>query len=267
MNFVSPLPFTEALRRFPRRGMPTPMASADLARRVEREILERAFFSSRTEILSALDRYQERITEMVSPRQERRADRVTPENPEGFVTVAPDLAQVRLEMKQLLATEGYTPDPDHAGTLRDLSSDARINLVVEHNVTEAQAYGHHLQALDADFADNFPAQELVRFEAREAQRDWPAIWSEAVAQVGDTDAAAVFQATRRMIARKDSPVWTAISDFGRPWPPFKFGSGMGLRDVSRAEAVDLGLMTRDTQIEPPRLAFNETLPPLAAFPA
>jgi hypothetical protein len=45
-----------------------------------------------------------------------------------------------------------------------------------------------------------------------------------------------------MVALKTSPIWAALSAFGRPWPPFDWGSGMGLDDVDREEAESLGLL-------------------------
>jgi hypothetical protein len=45
-----------------------------------------------------------------------------------------------------------------------------------------------------------------------------------------------------MIALKNDPIWTAISSFGLPYPPYDFNSGMWVRDVSREEAEDLGLI-------------------------
>lgn len=253
---TSPLPFAGALRRFPRALLPTALDSAAL-RQLDAQVRERSFFSARTLMTDVLDTYQKRITEMVSPKQEKRADRVTPTNPEGFVTVAPDAASVRLQVRELLDGVGYSPDADKAGTVQDLASDARINLVLDYNLTEARAYGHQLQNLDPDFADAYPAQELVRFKSRHEPRDWSALWQSACTEAGDDAALAAFRHSGRMAARKDSGVWLAISDFDRPWPPFKYGSGMGLRDVSRSEAMGLGVIDRDSQIAPPRLAFNE----------
>ena len=46
----------------------------------------------------------------------------------------------------------------------------------------------------------------------------------------------------RMIALKDDPVWTKLSAFGTPYPPFDWGSGMGVRDIDRKTAIDLKLI-------------------------
>lgn len=41
------------------------------------------------------------------------------------------------------------------------------------------------------------------------------------------------------------PVATDLSRFGRPYPPFDYGSGMGVEDIDREEAVELGLLPDD----------------------
>ena len=64
-----------------------------------------------------------------------------------------------------------------------------------------------------------------------------------------------------MVALKDDPVWTAISRFGHPYPPFDFGSGMGVEDVSFEDALALGLVKDDYQPpeKSPLKAFNDGL--------
>lgn len=42
----------------------------------------------------------------------------------------------------------------------------------------------------------------------------------------------------------------AIGGLGVPWPPFGFGSGMGLRDVSREEVRELGLPVDEAKLAP-----------------
>lgn len=59
----------------------------------------------------------------------------------------------------------------------------------------------------------------------------------------------------RMIARKDDPIWTAISAFGRPYPPFDYNSGMITREIFRGEAERLKVIKRSDIIK----AQNRTL--------
>lgn len=97
---------------------------------------------------------------------------------------------------------------------------------------------------DPAVLDAFPAQELVRVEPREKPRDWDARWQEAGDAVGWEGASQA-----RMVALKSSPIWVELSEFGLPYPPFDYGSGMGVRDVERAVAVELGLMADDEEAQ------------------
>ena len=45
-----------------------------------------------------------------------------------------------------------------------------------------------------------------------------------------------------MIATKDDPIWTRLSRFNRPYPPFDFEDDMTVDDVSRREAESLGVI-------------------------
>jgi hypothetical protein len=80
-------------------------------------------------------------------------------------------------------------------------------------------------------------------ESRRVPRDWLILWAAAGSAVGWLGAS-----RRSMIALKTSPIWAALSQFGRPWPPFRYGSGMGLDDADRDECEEEGLLPKD---EPP----------------
>ena len=54
----------------------------------------------------------------------------------------------------------------------------------------------------------------------------------------------------RMVALKSDPVWTKISRFGHPYPPFDWGSGMGVEDVSREDVLSLGVIKEDYALPP-----------------
>lgn len=83
-----------------------------------------------------------------------------------------------------------------------------------------------------------PAQELYRAFNRKAPRDWPPIWEQAGGMFYEG----------RMTALKNAEVWSAISRFGMPFPPFDFNSGMSVRDVDRQTAIRLGLIDRDSRV-------------------
>lgn len=142
-------------------------------------------------------------------------------------------SEIRHALRRLLAGENYDPG-DKANTIQDLRTRLRLDLIIKTNVQQARGYIHHLEATAPGAVAAFPAQELVRRRRREIPRNWHERWREAGGR---------FYPGGRMIALKDDPVWTAISRFGTPYPPFDFNSGMGVRDISRSEAVALGIIT------------------------
>ena len=62
-----------------------------------------------------------------------------------------------------------------------------------------------------------------------------------------------------MIALKNDPIWTEISAFRNPYPPFDYNSGMGIRNVPRSEAIRLGVMTAEQKVRPEKRGFNQGL--------
>jgi hypothetical protein len=71
-----------------------------------------------------------------------------------------------------------------------------------------QGYKQFVAANDPDIIDAFPCMELYPLESKDEPHDWGKRW---VAVGGRLYAG-------RMIARKDSPVWTTLSRFSLPYP-------------------------------------------------
>src|SRR6185369_16237886 len=139
---------------------------------------------------------------------------------------------------ELLDSLSYKPVPGEEGTLTDLSSDRRLNVMLDTNIEMAQGYGGWAQGQDKQILDQWPAQELIRvmnFDAvaRGTARDWPGRWD---------DEGGEFFGAGRMIALKNAPIWKDISRFELPYPPFDFNSGMDVQDIERDEAIALGLI-------------------------
>jgi hypothetical protein len=105
----------------------------------------------------------------------------------------------------------------------------------------AQGYGNFVADQDPDRLDAWPAQELYRLESRKVPRDWVGRW---------LDAGGTPTNDGRMIALKNDPIWSEISDFKLPYPPFAFGSGMWVRDISRSEAQELGIIAPNDEVPP-----------------
>jgi hypothetical protein len=62
-----------------------------------------------------------------------------------------------------------------------------------------------------------------------------------------------------MIALKTDPIWEALSRFGQPWPPFDYGSGMGVVAIDADEAIALGLIDEGELLTPSLPEFNARL--------
>lgn len=248
MALNSPIPFREALRRHEvRKVMPTNMGSGEL-REVHQGILQRSFFSARTTLAGYLQEAKSRIGELVDGKT--------------------DIATVRLRLKEELQRLDYSPSAEEAGTIKDLSSDRRLELVIRTNTQVAQNFGHWREGQDAAALDQWPAQELFRAEAREEERDWLSRWREAGESTGPINSGWTITPEGRMVALKNHAIWDQLGSvalfddgLGNPFPPFAFNSGMDVRDIDREEAMELGLIDRDTQIEPETYDFE--LPPEA----
>lgn len=120
-------------------------------------------------------------------------------------------------------------------------SEARANVIIDTNAGLAAGYADCMRTNTYGARLAFPAQELVRVEEREKPRDWHKKW---------VDKGGTIYPGNRMIALKDDPIWTDISAFGVPYPPFDYNSGMGVDDISYDEAVELGVIKPD--YEPPK---------------
>jgi hypothetical protein len=258
MIFDSPVSFAEAVKHLAGKGlMPTGLDSAGI-RALDAGLRRQALFSARTLSTELLGRYKETIGSIINPQQVLR-EGATQTVTEGF-----DPATARLSIKRLLAEQGYRAEPGEEGTIKDLSSDARINLVVSTNVKLAHGAGRFVQQnADADVVDLWPALEFVRFGARKEPRGWQGVnglWIQACRRVMDERAIRAWGATGRMVALKSSGVWFDLgnSDYvdggmDNPYPPFALGSGMSTEEKSREETIELGLLEEGEAVLPARL--------------
>jgi len=230
--FTTPTPWLEAIAsRDLKAVLPTTMSSAELSQ-LPTDLRERSMFSAKTANADYLQKVNDLITRIVSP------EVIGGPGAPRTVT-APgqymDKATARLEMKKTLQSLGYQPDPDQRGTLQDLSSDIRLDLILKTNTEMAQGFGTWYADQDESRLEAWPAQELYRLEDRMQKRDWIGRWLDAGGEISGG----------RMIALKNDPIWTNISAFDLPYPPYDFNSGMWVRDISRSEAIDLNIMAPD----------------------
>jgi len=195
---------------------------------IQAGLRDRAFFSSQIESARILHSARELSSRVAS----------------GDLSVS----DFRLKMRHALYLDNYDPG-DRRGTVKDLLTEKRLDLIVKTNVAQARGYIQHLQATNEGALLAYPCYELVRVAERKQPRNWAARWRNAGGRFFGG----------RMIAVKTDPIWTRISAFGNPFPPFDWGSGMGLDEVGYAEAVKLGVIERGEKIEPPKIDFNGKL--------
>jgi hypothetical protein len=223
----------------PRIPLPTDASSADLSR-LPVAIRQQALFSARLNTMGSLAQIGSEI--------------------QGILSGSRDMSEARRDIRAALRTAGYQPPADAIGGLRDHTSKTRLDLILQQNVRSARGYGKWAADMDPISLDLWPAQELIRIMARRVHRgDWKRRWVEAGGRLGG-----------RMIALKTDPVWVNLNRFGVPYPPYDYGSGMGVLDIDRDTAVKLGLIGETEELTPEPVPFPETsefsLPDLAAMP-
>ncbi len=176
-----------------------------------------------------------------------------------------NVAEQRLRLKQMLARLDYRPELGKEGTLEDLSSNARLNLMLRMNVSMVRNYGQWVAMNQPGALLASPALELIRISPRVNKRFWSRRWNSARADLGDATTATLADGGPQSneinaFALKNDPIWPAISRFGLPYGPFDFGSGMGQREVGYRETVAVGVMKAgDDPIQPTPRGLNTGL--------
>jgi hypothetical protein len=238
MVFAKPISFERAMQTIEIRSLlPTTLSSEELSE-ISSDILDRAFFSARVHDAEIL----QEISDVLDDYTKGRIGQ----------------AEARLVLKRFLAEVSYIP----AGPgIADLTTTARLDLIIETNSSMAAGYGDWLYNQQPAILDQWPAQELFRAAQSKMHRNWrgddgdmpnepiEGRWLEAGGTIYDG----------KMIALRNDDIWVNISRFGTPYPPFDFNSHMRTRLVPRRTAIDIGLIDRDAQIAPQSRRFNETL--------
>lgn len=218
---ISFKPDAKAVSRFEsRRAKPSAMSSSEWER-IASAVREKCFFSARVNNAEVLGKMRDLLGQAID--SNRRDSSKAMLSQDKFIS----------EMKDFLRGNGYAMG---GSKLTDITSRRRLGLIYQMNVDEAREYGRYVRGQDTDLLYEFPAQEFLRIEDRRVPRtNWQARWRAAGGKIYGG----------RMIALKSSEVWTNLSRFGRPYPPFDYGSGMGVEDIDRDEAIKLGLIPDD----------------------
>ncbi len=231
-----------------REVMPTSMGSAEI-RNLDPELRKRSVFSARTTNAA----YLQKIRDVTV----------------GILRGDFGLGQARATLRQTLRAMGYTPEggfadddarnvpPAIEGTIQDLSSFARLDLIVRTQEALMRGAALQLRGMEPDRLNAFPVWEFVRQELREETRNWPERWERAGGPELIADASSEYGG--RFFARKDDlAFWKRLGSsdlfedaLDTAHPPFAFRSGMGWVEIDREEAHTLGLLEEGETIERP----------------
>jgi hypothetical protein len=242
MLFDSPTTLSDALaHQLAKQVLPTSMSSYELER-LAQEIRDRSFFSARTTYADYLSEAQRLTRQLVAPHTIVDPDTLAIRPAQPGETV--NAALVRTRLQQFLKRLDYQPAEGEAGSLTDLSSDRRIDLIIDTQTKMSQGYAKWTADQDTDVLELYPADELYRQIITRVPREWSIRWNEARASLGSSTSAsiAVSDDSGPFIALKNDPIWSAISRFGDPFPPFDYHSGMWVRDADPDEAESLGVL-------------------------
>ncbi|HEX7860814.1 MAG TPA: hypothetical protein VF773_10835 [Verrucomicrobiae bacterium] len=244
-DYSSPTPLQQAVKFLSEK---TPIGSILRSREWEgmpAMLRQRGQFSAGVESVRVLQRIQDSLLESIkNERNAQRADGSAPGtykmNRQKFIA----------DIRQLAIQEGLVPeDPSDDNTLRDFTSEARLDLIYRTQIQQARGYAYWKRGQEPNIIDAWPAQELIRVESRKEPRDWVNRWVEAGGNI----------INGRMVALKNDPIWIRISRFEQPWPPFDFNSGMGVREIDREDAIALGLLEKGEKVVPAEPDFNSNL--------
>ena len=187
---------------------------------VQAGLRDRAFFSATVEDVRVLGAFREAVAKVAAGEMSS--------------------SDAHTAMRDALTAAGYRPpdaEDQGPGGIRNLMNERRLDLIVKTNVEQARGWAQYMEGTTPGALLAYPAQRLVRVRQRRMPRDWSARWKEAGDAVGWQGAC-----RDEFVALKLSPIWAALSRFGNPYPPFDFNSGMGVEDVGRRKARELGLL-------------------------
>jgi len=235
--------------------LPTSLSSREIRAEIAEALRRRSVFSARVTSAEYLQQLREKLAKAA-------AGKMSPES-------------VRIMLQAALRDMGYTPEggfpddddavpPAEAGTLRDISSAARIKLQVD--TAQRQGASLKLKAMGFNGAALYthPGWRFTRRQGRKTAREWGVRWYHAGNAVGWEGAAKT-----EMVALKDSPIWEALGEgeggsesaytdtLGTDFPPFAFNSGMEWERADRATCIRLGLIDGDYDPKPLRVRPGE----------
>ncbi len=201
--------------------LPTDLRTRELAR-LPLQIREQAFFMAGVVRAETLSVFRSAAQDVLS----------------GKLSEQEALRQIR----EGLTRTGYRAGDGQEGTIKDLNTVRRQLVSLRTSVALASGYGAEVKALKARAI--YPAKELVRASPAAHPRRWETVlWPQAATERNRLHLDLPKLHPDKMIAPVGDPIWIMLSDFGAPYDPLKWGSGMRQRPVGYARAKALGLLT------------------------
>lgn len=236
------LPFAEALRHLgDKTAIGSRLTSREWRDKVAVALRERAFFSARIENARVLQTMQDYIGDFLQKARDPAHGGLKAQGRAEFVAAMRELCQREGLGKLDPITGKISPEIDDAD-ITDIRSIARLQLIFDTQTEQAYEYGYWAQGNDPDILAAFPAQRFIRVRPVKVPRPYHA-------------------AAEGTVRRKDDlDFWLSMNpDFGVPYGPWGFNSGMGVEDVGRREAQALGLIEPGEKITPPDRDLNTRL--------
>ena len=237
MEITTPIPFDEAIEKLRERGVMPTALDTDGLRDLALEVRERAFFSARVESARLLSEMKEYMLEYLEGTRMENGGMKAQGRAE-FVAMMRELA-IKEGLGKVDAETGRIDTNIRENDLTDIRSLARLHLIFDTQTEAAHEFGFWKQGNDPDILDIFPAQRFIRVRPVAAPRAYHA-------------------ANEGAVKRKDDlAFWLSMNrDFGVPWGPWGFNSGMGVEDVDREEAEALGVIGKKDRVKMPDQVFN-----------
>lgn len=227
-----PLPFKEAIEFvLDKSVIPSGEWDDGFWRGQEEDVKLRSFWSAKVENARFLDRAQSFLFDTLAGTTEKVIDS---DGEERVALRGGGRATFVRRMREFMIKEGIVTNEEEFfdldnNDISDTRSERRLLLVYDTNIRQAYGYGQWRQGQKPSILYRYPAQKFIRVRNVETERPRHS------AHEGDVR------------LKNDKKYWAdyqndpEIGGFGVPWPPFGFGSGMGVRDVSRETAEKLGL--------------------------
>lgn len=230
---TKPLPFEDAIAFLLGKEQLPAEWDAAMWQDQEADFRNKAFWSSRVENARFLDRAQGLIFDYLA---KVRENVTTPSGERTTALKVGGRGDFVLKMREFMMEEGMAKPHEFKDVdqndVEDIRSMARLNLIFDTQVRSAYGYGQWKQGMTPAALAAFPAARLVRERGVKLPRPR-------------------HQANLGEVLLKTDPRWAEyhngrdIGGFGVPWGPYGFNSGVTQRNVSRAEAVKLGLQVQD----------------------